>query len=238
MPIKLSSRFTAALKQIFLNQARSIRSFMTTDFVLSGKRISLRNWVNDDVIRSLMPYLLRERQLGLKEGADGLKKQGVSVNTRGMRAEVEAECYEQIRKLLLENAKTTAKDINKAITRARRALKAGKPGALISVTKAIEKTLQTTSRVEAIVATETETARNGGHLMILEDTEKVRGKKWVTDLSSNNLCKQCRALNGKIVKVTEPFWVNPKGGPYAVINQPPLHPNCRCSMKASLRRSR
>lgn len=237
MPVKISQRFEAALKQIFLNQSREIRAYMTTDFVLSGKRVSLRKWVNDDVIKSLLPFVLRDWQSGLKEGAEGTKKQGVSVNTRALRQEIEDEAYEQIRRLLLENAKATAAAINKAVTKARRALKAGKPGALIVVTKEIEKQLLNKNRAKAIVATETETAHNGGRLMVITESG-AKGKVWVTNLSSNNLCEVCAKLNGKIVKPNEPFWVNPKGGPYAVINQPPLHPNCRCRMKASFRRSR
>lgn len=235
--MKVNARFLAAVKQIFLNQAREIRAYMNPDFVRSGRRVTLRKWVNDDVIRGLMPYLLKERQMGMRDGAEGLKKQGVSVNTRALREEIEEECYEQIRKLLLETAKTTAKDVNRAMTKTRRALKAGKQGAMIYVTKAIEKNLLNTPRVEAIIAAETETAKNGGRLLVIQESG-AKGKVWVTNFSSNNLCKHCKSLNGKIVKPDAPFWVNPKGGPYAVILQPPLHPNCRCSMKANLRRSR
>ena len=59
--MKVNARFLAAVKQIFLNQAREIRAYMNPDFVRSGRRVSLRKWVSDDVIRGLMPYLLKER---------------------------------------------------------------------------------------------------------------------------------------------------------------------------------
>ncbi len=62
--------------------------------------------------------------------------------------------------------------------------------------------------------------------MAAKDSGVVVGKKW---LAKSDACKKfCKPLDGKVVGMDEPFDIQPKGGPYAVIMYPPYHPNCTC----------
>ena len=73
-----------------------------------------------------------------------------------------------------------------------------------------------TERTRAISASETATAEAAG----------VKAKVWMADAQA---CPDCSALNGVERPITEPYSVDPKGGPYAVCDHPPRHPGCRCS---------
>ncbi len=55
----------------------------------------------------------------------------------------------------------------------------------------------------------------------------------VTDwtwLASSDACDLCLSLDGKTVKIGEPFYVHPKGNPaYRVVYHAPAHPHCYCT---------
>ena len=55
-----------------------------------------------------------------------------------------------------------------------------------------------------------------------------------TWLASSDACEKCLELDGKTVAIGEPFYVDPKGGPYAVCLHPPRHVHCFCSLVEDL----
>lgn len=80
-------------------------------------------------------------------------------------------------------------------------------------------------RAFTIAATEGSRAVHGGQMAAAQEVG-VERHSW---LASADACEHCLKLDGKSVKLGEPFWVNPKGGPYAVVLYPPLHPHCFCT---------
>lgn len=80
-------------------------------------------------------------------------------------------------------------------------------------------------RAFTIAATEGSRAVHGGQMAAAQEAG-VERHSW---LASADACEHCLKLDGKTVKIGEPFWVNPKGGPYAVVLYPPLHPHCFCT---------
>jgi len=86
-------------------------------------------------------------------------------------------------------------------------------------------------RAMTIAASEVSRAYHAGQEIAAKQSGVVAGKKW---LASSDACEACLALDGKIVALGEPFIVLPKGGPYATVMYPPLHPRCMCSMTEEL----
>lgn len=227
------TRFADAVRQLLLQQARALWTQVNPEWVLGGGRVNLTSWANDEkVVAALVPYLLREWQTGLRAGAASMTRQRRPVDTRGLRQELVDEATEQVRRMLRETAKTTQDAINAEVRAARRKLRAKrpKPGALQGVLSEIQTQLLDSSRAEKIAATETDMAKNGGRLLVIKEGDAPY-KRWVT--VGPRICPACRRLNGKIVPVADPFFVDPKGGPYAVKMAPPYHPNCGCRVEAA-----
>jgi hypothetical protein len=82
-------------------------------------------------------------------------------------------------------------------------------------------------RAHMIAATETQRAVHGGQLLAAKESGIVDRKRW---LASSDACPECLKLNGKEVDLDEPFYVDPKGGVYAVVQAPPKHPRCMCAL--------
>lgn len=78
-------------------------------------------------------------------------------------------------------------------------------------------------RALTIAQSEASRSMHAGEVAAYEASGVVGGLEW---LASSDSCSRCAALNGKRVKIGEPFYVDPKGGPYAVVTHPPLHPRC------------
>jgi hypothetical protein len=53
-----------------------------------------------------------------------------------------------------------------------------------------------------------------------------------TWLASSDACEEiCLPMDGKTVKIGEPFYIHSKGNPaYRVVTHPPAHPHCYCSV--------
>ena len=86
-----------------------------------------------------------------------------------------------------------------------------------------------TYRAQRIAVTESNRAIHQGERLAAQESVYVKGFRW---LLSDDACEKCKAVAAKMpeVDLTSPFTVDDKGGPYAEIYHPPLHPNCQCSM--------
>lgn len=78
------------------------------------------------------------------------------------------------------------------------------------------------ARAFRIAATEGSRAVHGGQMMLAHEAG-VTKHSW---LASSDCCPDCAKLNGKTVDIGKPFIVLPKGGTYATVLHPPLHPYC------------
>lgn len=65
-------------------------------------------------------------------------------------------------------------------------------------------------------------ALNGGSVIAYEKAG-CEGSAW---LATSNPCPACFELDGEERRFGEPFAVKKGGGPYSVVYNPPLHPNC------------
>lgn len=92
-------------------------------------------------------------------------------------------------------------------------------------------------RLERIARTETLKASNVATQFAYKQTGYVKSKEWVVNPGA---CEYCRALNGKKVSLDENFLdlgqnlEGDEGGEYLIdyeaISNPPVHPNCRCTI--------
>lgn len=96
------------------------------------------------------------------------------------------------------------------------------------ITARVQRIFADPQRAFTIATTETQRAVHGGQLLVAEESSIVKSKRW---LASSDACDKCLAMAalGEI-PLDQPFYVDPKGGPYAVVQHPPKHPRCMCSL--------
>lgn len=92
-------------------------------------------------------------------------------------------------------------------------------------------------RLERIARTETLKASNVATQFAYKQTGYVKSKEWVVNPGA---CEFCRALEGKTIRLDENFLdigqtlEGDEGGDYMIdyesITNPPVHPNCRCTI--------
>lgn len=82
-------------------------------------------------------------------------------------------------------------------------------------------------RAFTISVTEASRAYHGGQTEAAKRSGVVVSQEW---LASADACPKCLALDGKEAPLGEPFYVDPKGGPYAAVYHPPFHPHCMCAL--------
>lgn len=87
------------------------------------------------------------------------------------------------------------------------------------------------ARAARIAVTESSRAMHAGQLLAAQESGVVAGLRW---LASSDACERCMELDGEEVKLGTPFYVDPKGGPYAVVTHAPLHPHCMCTTEEIL----
>jgi Phage Mu protein F like protein len=81
-------------------------------------------------------------------------------------------------------------------------------------------------RAFTIAATEASRAAHAGQLLAAEESQVVGGLRW---LASADCCDACAALDGRVVRLGEPFTTTGGKASYATVFHPPLHPHCMCS---------
>lgn len=122
---------------------------------------------------------------------------------------------------------TAADDAWKAYQKTREALRGGlsKGDTQRELNRAIYQIFSDPDRAARIGQTEAARASNGGAYLLAQETGVTNATRW---LASSDACPLCLALNGQTRPHGEPYYVNPKGGAYAIVLHAPLHPNCFC----------
>ncbi len=125
-----------------------------------------------------------------------------------------------------ETNDTATTDLNAAIAQLRVALKEGmaEGDALRAMTKRVEAIFADPFRAYRIAQTESMRMKNGGRVLADKESGIVEGHIWI---ASSDACKLCRELDGKRVKLGEPFKII-GSGPYSHIYYSPAHPFCQC----------
>ncbi len=101
--------------------------------------------------------------------------------------------------------------------------------AINNLSKRVQTIVADPARALTIARTEGRRATEAGRMMAAKRASIQLGKRWV---ASKNACPICLALaaNRKPIPLDQPFAVDAKGGPYAVVQHAPRHPNCFCSV--------
>ncbi len=122
---------------------------------------------------------------------------------------------------------TAATDATKAYHQLRGALAAGLSGGegTQEINRRVYRIFADPFRAQRIGQTEAQRACNAGSFMLAASTNLVTHTRW---LASPDACPACLELNGQERELGKPYYVNPKGGPWAIILHPPKHPFCFC----------
>lgn len=80
-------------------------------------------------------------------------------------------------------------------------------------------------RAARVGQTEAARAQNTAGMMTAMEVGVTNSSRW---LASSDACYRCLLLNNQVREYGVPFYVDPKGGPYAVVLVPPLHAHCFC----------
>lgn len=126
----------------------------------------------------------------------------------------------------METART---DLDTALAELRRALKRGlgRGEAQTWLARKVQRIFADPFRASRISVTETSRAVNGGEFIAAKESNVCEFKEWV---ASPDACELCLSIADKgPIPMDEPFYVNPKGGPYAVCMYPPAHPWDQCT---------
>jgi hypothetical protein len=124
------------------------------------------------------------------------------------------------------NATSTAR-VGEAIDALRRELAGGlaEGESLQRLGRRVRSIFADPERACTIASTEASRAMHAGQMMAAREAG-VERKRW---LASSDACGRCLALDGVEADIGDPFYVDPRGGPYAVVMHAPLHPNCMCT---------
>lgn len=131
-----------------------------------------------------------------------------------------------------ETNATAVTDLKTAIRKLRVLLKGGleEGKAIAQLAREVKRIFSDPSRAFRIATTEASRAVHGGALLNAKESSLKLRKEW---LASSDACDSgigpngegCAGLDGKQVDLDKPFWVDPKGGAYSVVQHPPLHPH-------------
>lgn len=198
-------------------QAGLLRGRRELERVLTGRPETIAPKI---VQRSYSKVLLRQRR---KDFALSV----MSPNTFSLHNPLVLEAIDRATMIFCQVTNdTSTTDLNTAIARLRVELNEGiERGEAFSDLAERVRTLFDTPRANTIAVTETSRALNGGSLIAYEKAQ-CEGSMWLC--TSNPCPKICEPLDYEERPFGVPFWVNPKGGPYAVVLHAPAHPRCFC----------
>jgi hypothetical protein len=225
------------LAGFFTRQGQSVLHALTT-----GAAISLAGW-NGLLVETVRPHITRYTGDGGRESMQRIYHQVRSGRKAAGTVDVGAFDLRNPRVLDAINAAslTLAASTNamsqygveQARSELRQAMIDGmdRGEAYTRLRGRIELIFDNRARADMIARTESSRAVHGGQVLAAQESGVVKGLKW---LPSSAPCEKCRKLAGKIVALGEPFFTDPRGGPYAVCYHPPLHPHCVCSILEEL----
>lgn len=122
---------------------------------------------------------------------------------------------------------TAATDAEKAYAQVRQALGTALPGGegTAEINRRLYRVFADPYKAARVGQTEASRAVNMGGYMAAIETNLVSKTRWK---ASSDACDRCLALNNQERELGVPYYVNPKGGHFAITLCPPLHPHCFC----------
>lgn len=240
------------LQRIFTLQAREVASKIDMDKMTVP---DLTPWVNVTV-EAVKPVMTDQYQTGIMQAASRLARlqTGIASHTlptdrafgakkRLQRAIFKAASIEEDFELFnpkildavdnhafifarstLETATTDLKTAMVSLRQLmREGLEAGAAHKLLA--KKIREIFSNPNRAFTIAQTESSRFTHLGQIDAAQEAGATH-KRW---LSSWDCCPKCAELEGKLVRLNEPFVIDGTG-PYSRVLCPPRHPHCSCSM--------
>jgi hypothetical protein len=130
-----------------------------------------------------------------------------------------------------ETNDTATMKLNQALVELRESLKEGigQGEAISMLARRVKEIFDDPFRALRIADTETTRALAGGELISAKESGIIIAKRWMATYGPN-VCKDCENLDLEERGLDEPFYVDPRGGPYAIVQHPPKHPFCRCQV--------
>lgn len=170
----------------------------------------------------------------LKGAQDAAARLGADLNISITMPKVKEAIAKLALKFSEETNETTSLSVNEAIAQVRDALQANlltEEGAAVSLSQRIADIFDTAEkyRAERIALTESSRALHVGQRMSAIESGVVKGFKWLCSADACDECKQIAADHADGIDLNGHFSV--KGdGPYDIVDEPPLHPYCMCTM--------
>ncbi len=123
-----------------------------------------------------------------------------------------------------ETNETASMKLTEATAKLREGLKLGlqRGDAIRTLHGMVREIFTDPARAFRIATTESKRALEAGEMYSRKESGIIWGTRW---LAAANACPECLKLNNEERPLGRPFWVNPKGGPYSVVQHPPLHPH-------------
>jgi hypothetical protein len=84
------------------------------------------------------------------------------------------------------------------------------------------------ARTSMIAHNEASRGVHGGQMLAAQRFSEPMVKRWIYSEDACQLCQSLGAMGQ--IPMEQPFYVHPKGGPYATIMYAPAHPSCFCSV--------
>ncbi len=128
-----------------------------------------------------------------------------------------------------ETNETATRELSQALVDLRKLLKRGlgRGDAIAILARKVREVFADPRRAFTIAITETSRAVNGGEFIAAKESGVATHKEWV---ASSDACPLCLSIADKgEIPMDEPFYVDPRGGPYAVCMFPPVHPHDFCT---------
>lgn len=218
---RLAKLLARVLRAMRLHAQRQVRA---------GREADLRAF-EPVIADAVKPLLAHEWAVGAEMGRRRVRNRTtrrVRVKAAGLTPESVGVAFDLFRPEAAAAASRLALELAGSVTRAsqdavraavRRGVEEGLTGDGVA---ALLRAEFTPERAHTIAVTEGSRAQHAGQYDAAR-ANGVWGLKW---LASADACPACEEMDGKTVRIGEPFAVDPRGGPYAVVLYPPRHPHC------------
>ncbi len=222
-----------ALQHMFQMQAREVLSRLTLADIRDGKEIDLTHW-NRRMVEVLRPLMLRDWQAGMVAAARRIEAQLRRPVKKSFKKGLFSFFFDLFNPKVLdavdaatmhfcrETNDTVVGELEDGLDKLREGLKLGlqQGDALRTLHGMVREIFVEPSRAFRIAATESKRALEAGEMYSRVESDVVWGSRWE---ASADACPLCLELDMEERKLGVPFYVDPKGGPYAVVVHPPRH---------------
>ena len=228
---------TEALQRLE-ESAKNVKKALTAN---QAKKILFNLKVEDKIIVEMVLPLIQE--IIQEAGEDGLALLGLdpadfNVTDNVVQQFIKGPALKGVKKM----NRTTKTALRQALAEV---IQNG--GGIPEASEAIQRVFETADKVRAdrIARTEVLKANNKGTVEAWKQSNVVVGKEWFTAIDER-VCEWCGPMHGKVIGLNATYveqgetLIGAEGRPldlsFAGVDEPPLHPNCRCTLLPVIKR--